>query len=223
MPSGTLSPEVGVLKVSAKDFGPIAEGSVELKPLTVFVGQSNTGKSYFAMLVYCLMQAIGNTLAASYDQIPRRELRADKQLASAVSNMQSDIGLDDATVQAFNDWISTFDKNGNRTEYTVASLPGTIGDQIDRIVKASLSLIELLFKRELQKCHGGILSTCRKATDTCLRIELTQQQPPLKVRFTEGLDSLISDSDWDVSQWHLDINEHLIGLYPEHANALPIC
>lgn len=36
------------------DFGPIAEGSVELRPLTVFVGPSNTGKTYLATLVYSL-------------------------------------------------------------------------------------------------------------------------------------------------------------------------
>ena len=35
-----------MLTVSAKDFGPIVEGKVDLKPLTIFMGRSNTGKSY---------------------------------------------------------------------------------------------------------------------------------------------------------------------------------
>ena len=43
-----------MLKVTAKDFGPIIEGTVGLKPLTGFVGPSNTGKSYMATLVYTL-------------------------------------------------------------------------------------------------------------------------------------------------------------------------
>lgn len=42
------------VRISAKDFGPIASGSVDLRPLTVFVGPSNTGKTYFATLVYAL-------------------------------------------------------------------------------------------------------------------------------------------------------------------------
>ena len=40
-----------MLKVTAKDFGPIVEGTVEMRPLTIFVGPSNTGKSYMATAV----------------------------------------------------------------------------------------------------------------------------------------------------------------------------
>ena len=42
------------VRVSATDFGPIANGSIDLRPLTVFVGPSNTGKTYFAILIYAL-------------------------------------------------------------------------------------------------------------------------------------------------------------------------
>ena len=47
-----------MLTISVKNFGPIAEGSVDLKPLTIFVGPSNTGKSYMATAVYAVMQAV---------------------------------------------------------------------------------------------------------------------------------------------------------------------
>ncbi len=40
--------------IAVKNFGPIAEASIDLRPLTVFVGPSNTGKTYFATLVYVL-------------------------------------------------------------------------------------------------------------------------------------------------------------------------
>ena len=50
-----------MLTISVKNFGPIAEGSVDLKPLTIFVGPSNTGKSYMATAVYALMQGAGRT------------------------------------------------------------------------------------------------------------------------------------------------------------------
>ena len=42
------------LSLSVSNFGPIAEANVELRPLTVFVGPSNTGKSYLAVLIYVL-------------------------------------------------------------------------------------------------------------------------------------------------------------------------
>lgn len=45
-------------KISVKNYGPIAEAkNVELCPLTVFVGPSNTGKSYLAILVYSLFKS----------------------------------------------------------------------------------------------------------------------------------------------------------------------
>ena len=44
-----------MLTISVKNFGPIAEGSVDLKPLTIFVGPSNTGKSYMATAVYAVI------------------------------------------------------------------------------------------------------------------------------------------------------------------------
>ena len=47
------------VRIDVRDFGPVAEGSVELRPLTVFVGPSNTGKTYFAILIYALHRVFG--------------------------------------------------------------------------------------------------------------------------------------------------------------------
>ena len=45
-------------RLDVTDFGPIVRASVEFRPLTVFVGPSNTGKSYLAMLVYALHRCL---------------------------------------------------------------------------------------------------------------------------------------------------------------------
>ena len=47
------------LTLEVTDFGPIARASVELRPLTVFVGTGNTGKSWLATLVYALYRYFG--------------------------------------------------------------------------------------------------------------------------------------------------------------------
>ena len=44
------------LELEVRDFGPIGRAAVELRPLTVFVGPSNTGKSWLATLIYALHQ-----------------------------------------------------------------------------------------------------------------------------------------------------------------------
>ena len=40
--------------LEVENFGPIRQGRIDLRPLTVFVGPSNTGKSYLATVVYAL-------------------------------------------------------------------------------------------------------------------------------------------------------------------------
>ena len=55
-PTTTAHPDV---RISATNFGPIASGTVDLRPLTVFVGPSNTGKTYFAILIYALHRILG--------------------------------------------------------------------------------------------------------------------------------------------------------------------
>ena len=47
----TQQPKV---EIAVRNFGPIPAGTVDLRPLTVFLGPSNTGKTYFATLVYAL-------------------------------------------------------------------------------------------------------------------------------------------------------------------------
>ena len=42
------------LEIEVADFGPIVHAKVDLRPMTVFVGPSNTGKSYLATLLYAL-------------------------------------------------------------------------------------------------------------------------------------------------------------------------
>ena len=45
--------------INVKNFGPIEEAEIDLRPLTVFVGESNTGKTYLAALIYALHQNFG--------------------------------------------------------------------------------------------------------------------------------------------------------------------
>ncbi len=55
-----------MVTVSAKDFGPIIRGTVDLKPLTIFMGRSNTGKSFMATAIYALMTALFEDEPALY-------------------------------------------------------------------------------------------------------------------------------------------------------------
>ena len=47
------------IHINVKNFGPIEKAEIDLRPLTVFVGESNTGKTYLAALIYALHQHFG--------------------------------------------------------------------------------------------------------------------------------------------------------------------
>ncbi len=44
------------IQISVQNFGPVAKADIDLRPLTVFVGESNTGKTYLSALIYLLHQ-----------------------------------------------------------------------------------------------------------------------------------------------------------------------
>ena len=50
----TAQPKSNHLQLRVTNFGPIARADIDLRPMTVFVGPSNTGKSYLAILIYAL-------------------------------------------------------------------------------------------------------------------------------------------------------------------------
>ena len=53
------------VEITVENFGPIAKANIDLRPLTVFVGPSNTGKTYFATLVYALHGAFNGLFHSS--------------------------------------------------------------------------------------------------------------------------------------------------------------
>ena len=57
-------PKRDALEFQVSDFGPIVDATIELRPLTVFVGPSNTGKSYLAILIYALHRFFGGAWSA---------------------------------------------------------------------------------------------------------------------------------------------------------------
>ena len=64
----------GDYRLDVTDFGPIAKASVDLRPLTVFIGPSNTGKSYLAILIYVLHKTLHHCFTT-----PRRAIALSPQ------------------------------------------------------------------------------------------------------------------------------------------------
>ncbi len=56
------------LQLSVSNFGPIAKAEIDLRRLTVFVGPSNTGKSYLAILIYALHKFFSRYAGSRYER-----------------------------------------------------------------------------------------------------------------------------------------------------------
>ena len=56
MPDAKNVPKPPDIHIAVKNFGPIEKAEIALRPLTVFVGESNTGKTYLSALIYALQR-----------------------------------------------------------------------------------------------------------------------------------------------------------------------
>ncbi|RNJ74979.1 MAG: hypothetical protein EB824_02365, partial [Thaumarchaeota archaeon S15] len=76
------------LEIEVKNFGPISKGKFKLKPLTVFVGPNNSGKTFAAMLAHTIISS-DSEYEHPFDYVRwiKRELKNQK-FKSLVSGME---------------------------------------------------------------------------------------------------------------------------------------
>lgn len=174
-----------MLKVSVKDFGPIIEGEVELRPLTIFVGPSNSGKSYLATLIYTLLQQSSPDVLFRGGRIDWL-LDAETELESTLTGRASR----DALVK----WAT--DPSGKlRDAAPFTGLLSGVQAIVTRVVNQSLEVFREGLNRDLQRCFGGISGLARRASpDTELHVGLDLDRPPLHLGLRQYNGSLATES-----------------------------
>ena len=203
-----------MINVSVKDFGPIIEGTVDLKPLTIFVGPSNAGKSYLATLVYSLTQSMARYGGyVGYDQIIRPGRFAEQRV---VLDLDSETERAEEVAKAVSEWARSIEPGRERTlDIAFVDLPAEVRGLLNRIVRRSLESTEEWFNRELQRCHGNISDLRNRRPDaTHLEIGFEQSRPPLKLNFEQDQNSLrtLPDRVWDMSHWRFPIPRNALHL-----------
>ena len=135
-----VHPEV---RISATDFGPIASGVVDLRPLTVFVGPSNTGKTYFAILIYALRRILNGfpQLPVMYDRRYHfgQDLRHDKLSVA-------DTDVREEEIQDILEKLDT-----ERRPFRLSDLPMSVHDTVQATLKDS-ELLGADLETELKRC-----------------------------------------------------------------------
>ena len=153
--------------LSVKDFGPIAEATINLRPFTVFVGASNTGKSYLAILLYALHRFFSSTDTAFGPLMRSRRLHDSSSARRKDSAKQ---------VEAINLWLQqTQDEAAGRRRLDV-ELPDEIATLV-RPVLQDVGEIAPLLDDEVKRCFGMAESTglIRHSSGKCARVLLRRE------------------------------------------------
>ena len=154
------------VEIAVRNFGPIAEATIDLRPLTVFIGPSNTGKTYFSTQIYAL-HSIFNGFSESgflspFGPTSFMELMAGNNLGRGVL---LDLAVAEEEIQEV---MELFRKlKPSEEPFKLSNLPMRMQNQLQDIIKKSE-----VFRDPLQEG----LKNCFDLNSISALIKLTEEQ-----------------------------------------------
>lgn len=139
------------IRLEASNYGPIVDAKVDLRPLTVFVGPSNTGKSYLAILIYALHRFFGRVSPLSPEMLADYPLFHGSIFRQYIEQPDDNIDIL-SSWQMFEDWfvqLSSLTEDAN----TLVKLPEDLADIIRPHLHPAEDWNEMM-RRELARCFG---------------------------------------------------------------------
>ena len=133
------------LELEVANFGPIVEAKIDLRPLTVFVGPSNTGKSYLAILIYALHRFFKAGPYPIMQPITNGSLD-DLDLPDNEFNRLPDAEFD-RILQALREWEA---ENHERN----VALSAPVADLVLRRLRRVDGLFKEVLAEEITRCFG---------------------------------------------------------------------
>ena len=127
------------VEISVRNFGPIAEADLDLRPLTVFVGPSNTGKTYLSVLIYALHRVFED-----FSEFPTLHLLRFLVYGLGTNSLEDSIELD-------RDRLETLNKRNNGQPFTFSDLPKAVREEIKFILR-DLKIYGTDLEKELKRC-----------------------------------------------------------------------
>ena len=160
-----------MLTFTVKNFGPLAEGTVELRPLTVFVGGSNTGKSYMAAAIWAAARGLASVNLGFIPGVWR-----------AIHRPQDE---DPEAVKAIQNWIEL--QNGlldRSSGIAVAELPEAARLVIDKFTRQSLDATCAKIKDRLRDVYGEVSEFARNGKSEDFSLAVRRDNPLLSMNVT---------------------------------------
>ncbi len=188
--------------IAVENFGPIEKAEIDLRPLTVFVGESNTGKTYLAALIYALQRNF-----ESISRVPWSPYRIFQ-----LSQLHDSRLPGPATQALPEEAQEIFEKLTAAPSFKFSDLPQSVHDGL----QADLENLENL-KDELRRCFD------LESTSELIKFTENQNNPmKVSLKVSEENQTLwsvdISDSGSGIAASGF-INED-VSLHSEDKNAL---
>ena len=195
-----------MLTISVKNFGPIAKGSVDLKPLTIFVGPSNTGKSYMATAVHAVIQAVGRVhheVALRGAMWPFGDYRSGRLRGWDPNWGRAwfQAGRNDAvtSVETLRAWIHGIDNlPENATEFTVSDLPDDVCDSMEHSANMVLDIMANDVKIALRRSFTEDSAFARNGLTDTFSLTFSRVDPKLSVNVQLTNEGLLPN-EFDIS------------------------
>ena len=135
-----MAPATSTTTLSVENFGPIARATLDLRPLTVFVGPSNTGKSYLAILIYALHRVFGTDGSYRRFSALADEPREDSRTASRTS-------------EELREFVHAVMRARSRGTGIDLTLPASLAKPV-RLQLANAQGLGDVFDNEITRCFG---------------------------------------------------------------------
>lgn len=140
------------LQLNVTNVGPIARADIELRPMTVFVGPSNTGKSYLAILIYALHRFFsGRALRPAF----RRYFRAPSVFGFGPGSSRRE-SVPRRDVESLTSWLeeSLLGDEGDSSQMPVElTLPKSVAKQVLPWLEGVSNYEQALYE-EISRCFG---------------------------------------------------------------------
>ena len=173
---------VGDYRLDVADFGPIAKASVDLRPLTVFIGPSNTGKSYLAILIYALHQGF----CRRDPLVQGRWIRTSLETETASTLPSPPVELIQSRTpsirRSLKEWLSKVAENEERPKFP-ENLAASIRETLERPEG-----LDFILEWEICRCFGAdrlgeLVRRVGTRSHTSVRMSLPQKAEVGPVRY----------------------------------------
>ena len=209
-----------MMTVSVKNLGPIAEGTVDLKPLTIFVGPSNTGKSYMATAIHLVMKALrGDNLNPPERYFVGGAMYTNKPIENAWKVPREDSEFGEAVWA----WAKQLKKEGlDPQQLTVSSFPGAARAALEDITVQEMGQVRSDAIRYLRQAHRGPAAfVTRGAQPADFRLTIHRDEPLLNMNI-QLVDEESPDLDFDISNAKVEASPLVLVEYDPELDREPI-